>query len=244
MLLDKTKHTDVKYVSGVKTAGKYVNNKRFRRLTELDDETFELSMAKSKITLDMPIQIGFFILCYAKLRMLSFYYDCLLKFIPREKFELFQMDTDSLYFAVSENTLEECVPPHLIEQFKDEFSQWFPRTCCERHRNYDKRTPGLFKRECEGHTGVALCSKSYCIETETNHCKFSSKGVNKGQFNNPMELYKNVLRTGTSKSATNKGFRVHNDRIFTYCQQKQAFVYFYIKRKVLADGIHTRSLDI
>lgn len=50
---------------------------RFRNLTELDNNYFEIEFAKSRISLDLSIQIGYVIFQYAKLRMLEFYYDCL-----------------------------------------------------------------------------------------------------------------------------------------------------------------------
>ena len=50
---------------------------------------------------DIPKQIGLFALQYAKPRMLQFYYDCLDGYLNRADFEMVQMYTDSLYFAVS-----------------------------------------------------------------------------------------------------------------------------------------------
>ena len=58
-------------------------------------------MAHKQIVHDVPKQVGFFVLMYAKLRMLEFYYDCLDYYLNREDYELAQMDTDSIYFAVS-----------------------------------------------------------------------------------------------------------------------------------------------
>ena len=40
------------------------------------------------------------------------------------------------------------------------------------------------------------------------------------------------------------GFRLKNNSIFTYSQEKIGFNYFYCKRKVLRDGISTVPLDI
>ena len=44
----------------------------------------------------MPLQIGFFVYQYAKLKMLSFYYDLIDKFISREDYNLLEMDTGKL----------------------------------------------------------------------------------------------------------------------------------------------------
>ena len=51
-----------------------VNKPEFRKATLLDGEMYEIEKRKKKITLDVPVQIGFTILNYAKLRMLEFYY--------------------------------------------------------------------------------------------------------------------------------------------------------------------------
>jgi len=40
---------------------------------------------------------------------LEFYHDFLDRFVDRKDFELIQMDTDSLYFALSDNKLKEVV---------------------------------------------------------------------------------------------------------------------------------------
>ena len=121
---------------------------------------------------------------YAKLKMLSFHYDCIDKFIDRSDFELCEMDTDSLYMVLSTPTLEEAVRPELRRQFFTRFHRWFPSPCCNKHRPdfvrvktrgevweaqeqcckdraaFDRRTPGLFKLEYKGDGIVALCSKN------------------------------------------------------------------------------------
>jgi len=53
----------------------------------------------------------------AKLRILEFYHDFLDHFIDRQDFELIQMDTDSLYFALSANKLDDVVKPELTAEF-------------------------------------------------------------------------------------------------------------------------------
>ena len=77
LIMDKTKHSDVKYVQGENETSLKINDPLFRNLECLDQEEqyYEVEMAKRKIRLDLPIQPGYFILQYAKLRMLEFYYD-------------------------------------------------------------------------------------------------------------------------------------------------------------------------
>ena len=47
-----------------------VNYPHFRKLTELPKYIFEMEMSKKPIQLNLPIQLVFFILQYAKLWML------------------------------------------------------------------------------------------------------------------------------------------------------------------------------
>ena len=71
---------------------------------------------------------------YAKLKMLSFHYDCIDKFIDRSDFELCEMDTDSLYFALSTPRLEDAVKFEKRKEFFENYSSWFPAQACEEHK--------------------------------------------------------------------------------------------------------------
>ena len=70
------------------------------------------------------------------------------------------MDTDSLYLALAEKELEDCIRPEMRTEWQrlrsndwfDSFTaeavaNLFPRTCCVKHKQHDKREPGLFKYE-------------------------------------------------------------------------------------------------
>ncbi len=54
----------------------------------------------------------------------------------------------------------------------------------------------------------------------------------------------NVLFNGVKDMCMNKGFRVHQNEMITYIQQKKGLSYVYDKRKVLEDGVSTVPLDI
>ncbi|GFN95579.1 hypothetical protein PoB_002208500 [Plakobranchus ocellatus] len=175
---------DVVY-STSENVGKLVNDRLFRTCIPLDhNDLFEVDSAKNKVRWNLPLQIGFFVYQYAKLRMLQFHYDFVDRFVSRDNYQLCEMDTDSLYMALSANSLEEAVKPHLLEKFYREYPQWFParscdthheefvsvcsrgeawnpRPCCKKRSTFDKRTPGLFKIEFFGDGMVALCSKTY-----------------------------------------------------------------------------------
>ena len=49
---------------------------------------------------------------------------------------------DSLYMALSGQTLDELVKPGMEEEWEDVKKDWFPRTDTAENRAYDKRTPG------------------------------------------------------------------------------------------------------
>src|SRR5690606_31989379 len=65
----------------------------------ITDVAYEMKLAKKKVDCNLPIQVGIAVYHMAKLQMLRFYYDFLLKYIPRNKFQLIETDTDSYYMS-------------------------------------------------------------------------------------------------------------------------------------------------
>ena len=258
---------------------RYVTQRKARRLAlhwtvqqanDISEDTVELSCLPHIVKYDLPIQIGFMVYQYAKLKMLSFYYDFLVKFIDIRKFELCEVDTDSFYIALSEHTLDAAVYPekryeyfserHLwlpsescdIDYHRETYIAcrthnlpWIPQPCCRNRLIYDKRTPGLFKNEWEGDGLTSLSSKSYAgVDEKSETSKVSCKGVVQKQ--NPLTLgtYDDVLHNKRSHMVLNKGFKVVDHHMVTYTQAKQGLTYQYIKRKVCSDGVSTVPLDI
>ena len=85
---------------------------------------------------------------------------------------------------------------------------------------------------------IGLCSKLYCMESFTTdstpgQVKFSMKGVNKGQFKNPMPHYEQVLTSVENFRACNSGICAKDQSMATYKQYKNVLTYFYPKCKVL-----------
>jgi hypothetical protein len=156
------------------------NLPQFKKLTQLveEEEFYEIEKAKTTLRLNLPVQIGYFILQYAKLHMLQFYYDFMDKYVDLVDLEYCEMDTDSAYMALAGPDFLSVVKPHMKDKYLDGLvghcqpgleieadckDHWFPRTCCEQHAKYDKRTPGLFKIEYEGEVMIGLCSKTYIV---------------------------------------------------------------------------------
>ena len=174
--------------------------------------------------------------------MLQFYFDFLDKYLDRKDFQYCEMDTDSVYIAISGPSVESLVKPNLKHEFLKDKPNWLPRNDTPQNKVYDKRTPGLFKEEWSGEGIIGLSSKTYYCFGSYN--KYSCKGVNKRCNQINKEKYLNVLLTKQSSSGLNKGFRVIDNSMYTYQQVRDGFSYFYPKRKVLGDGVSTLPLDI
>ena len=71
----------------------YLYNKNLRVLLEYLNATLQVTSKKKTIKYNLPIQIGFFVYQYAKLRMLAFFFDVIDKFISRDDYCLLEMDT-------------------------------------------------------------------------------------------------------------------------------------------------------
>ena len=126
---------------------------------------------------------------------------------------------------------------------------FFPRTCCIAHKKHDKREPGLFNEELRCAEMLCLCSKTYCCyDKQTKKYKLSSKGLNKRTLEDcgdgPMSKYGKVLEESVNVTSTNRGFRTIHYSVATYEQTKKGLSYFYPKRVVEEDGIHTKPLHL
>ena len=97
-IMDRSRHAVTKYLSDEKTHA-VINSKLFKKLDHVNNSLYEVELAKAQIEHRKPIIVGFYILQYAKLRMLEVYYNFFTRFCDVSKFEELEMDTDSLYHA-------------------------------------------------------------------------------------------------------------------------------------------------
>ena len=116
--MDRSRHTETLYLNEERTH-KAINNRLFRRLNSVLRDIYEVELVKSTIEHREPIIVGFFILQYAKLRMLELYYNFFDKFGDVKKFEELEMDTDSLYMALAQEILYECIRPEMKSTWKE-----------------------------------------------------------------------------------------------------------------------------
>ena len=96
---------------------------------------------------------------------------------------------------------------------------------------------------------LCLCSKTYCCYDSCSlKFKFSSKGPNKRTLESsgdgPMSKYRKVLEDTVNVASTIRGFRTIDHNVGTYESTKKGLSYFYPKRIVQEDEIHTRPLTI
>ena len=205
-------------------------------LEEIGD-AYKIELRKSKLTIDRPFQVGIVVYQLAKLRMLQFCYEFRDFYLDRRDFELIQMDTDSMYFALSHKKFEDAIKPGYETQFEEDKKLWLAWD------KWSNRKPGLFKLEKQATSGFALCSECYHMEDKaTGQAKVSSKGVNKRQ--NEMRRARLALALeGSRDMATNRAFRMHNGAMYTYEQRKLGLSAYYDKRWVLPDGIYTEPIE-
>ena len=230
------RHTNTIYTCDEEEVDKSLRSARFKTLEEIGP-AYKVELRKSKITIDRPFQVGIVVYQLAKLRTLQFYYEFLDFYLDRRDFELIQMDTDSMYFALSRERFEDAIRPGYETQFEEEKKRWLAWD------KWSNREPGLFKLEKEATSGIALCSKCCHMEDQaTGKAKVSSKGVNKRQNEMRRERFERAL-AGDRDVVVNRGFRMRDGSMYTYEQRKLGLSAYYDKRWVLPDGIHTEPLE-
>ena len=124
--------------------------------------------------------------------MLELYYKFSKKFRDTKRYEELEMDTGSLFLALSEENLEDNFLPEKINEWEairswdctysftaNATGNFFPRTCCTAHKKHNKGEPGPSEEEFRCSEMLCLCSKTYCCyDRNSNRYKFSSKGIN------------------------------------------------------------------
>ena len=108
--MDRSRHTVTKYLTDEKTHCA-INSRMFKWLKTITDQLYDIELDKSKNERIERILVGFFILQYAKLRMLELYYKFFKKIWDTDKYEELEEDTNCVYLALSEESLEDVLLP-------------------------------------------------------------------------------------------------------------------------------------
>ena len=106
--MDRSRYTVRKDLSDEKTPGA-INTKLSKRLDHINDQLYEKELAKAEIERREPIVVGFIRLQYVKLRTLELDHIFFKGFCDVNKIEKLEMDIDSLYLALSEEELYNCI---------------------------------------------------------------------------------------------------------------------------------------
>ena len=207
-----------------------------------DDKLYEVTLTKKSQRQNIPLMVGCSVFDDSKLRMYQFYYDFVDKFIDRSNFQYLEMDTDSAYMALT-GDFDNLIKPELRAEYDKEKYDWFCRKDNAETAAYEKRIPGKMKVEYEGTGMICLCSKSYITWNGKIH-KSSCKGAQKrrniyGQVNYVECLFKEQFEV-----AVNMGFRLKDNQIKTYIQNKIGLSPVYNKGIVLSNKINIAPLNI
>ena len=254
--MDKSKFTKTRFVKGYHQLGLLVNSAQFQNYSHLKDDFYEVEMKYKMIRENLPIQIGFFILQYAKLRMLQFY-NFVMTHCERSRHILLCSDTDSFYLSLNAIDLIDIVKPerkaafeHMLKGECDDSlndkaeDRFLCRTCCDKHNKYDQKLPGVFKEEFRGTECLSLCSKTYIARGGQGGDKVSAKGVVKSLVDNIFDKMHSALYQKEQIEVQNAGIRQKDASMYTYTQAKIGFSSFFCKRVVQKDFVSTEPLTI
>ena len=127
-IMDRSQHTVTKYMTN-KKAHSAINSKVkvFKHLNHITDQLYKVELVKPEIEHREPIIIGFFILQNAKQGMLELYYNFFEKICDTDRCEDLEMDTDSLYSDLSEESLEDAIRP----EKRSEWNQLRSKDCTD-----------------------------------------------------------------------------------------------------------------
>ena len=174
-IMDRSRHTNTKKMKGSQV-DKFINKRIFKTMNELPEHIYEIEMSKSRIDHKEPIIVGFFILQYARLTTLQLKYNFFSPFCDRNKYELIETDTDCLYMALSEGKIDKIIRPEMRSvwywmrqsECTDSFaanssSNFFSREFCQKHAAFDKRTPGLLRKNLDAPEWLLFAPKRTAV---------------------------------------------------------------------------------
>ena len=146
-IMDRSRHKVTKYLTN-EISNTAINSEMFKRHNHITDHPYEVELVQPEIEHREPIIVGFFILQYAKLRKLELYYNFFKKFCDTDKYKELEIDTDSLYLALSDENLKDVFLPKKRAEWDqlrskdctDNFTanatdSFFPSTGCNITRN-------------------------------------------------------------------------------------------------------------
>ena len=163
----------------------HIRDPFFKSMEKLDGGIFEVVKGKRKVVQDTLFQVAIAVYSMAKLSLFEF---CLFlkEHLDDSTYCLMETDTDSLYVAISKDTLDECVRPDKLEDWNKRKYDYFASDSEElmtfegheiSRRQYDKRTPLKFKFEYYGIGMIChIPSKVIIFGLRTENSRLQVKG--------------------------------------------------------------------
>ena len=247
------KRIDVRLVTSPEKLQKLVNKPNFKDARKIADNLFSVSMAKTSITFDRPVIVGFSVLELSKVLMYDFHYD-VMKRKYGDRAKLLFTDTDSLCYHIHTGDIyEDLKPMQDLFDFSD-----YPKSH-SLHSDKNKKVIGKFKDESAASQTlstitefVGLRSKSYSYQSEVlesisgdgihaiNSAK-KAKGVVKHCVKKQIRFddYKDCVLVHKIARATYHQIRSFNHKIVSIKSTKMALCPYDEKRWVCDDGIST-----
>ena len=148
---------DVNYCTE-KAASLMVNDRRFRQLDVVVDDAYEVEMNKKTVTYTLAVHVGFFVLQYAKMRMLQFYYDFINRYLERPLFQYSEMDTDSAYLALAAESVDDLVT-----------------------RNYENITSGTAPNGCRPNVATTIGTSTCTVDSPIDRASATRRAVRRSR---------------------------------------------------------------
>ena len=246
LIQNKDKHSQISFFENEWDVCSEVNKPTFKDALQWTDTLYEVASNKDKVKQDVPVQLGKFILDYAKMHMLNFYFHVLRRFCDMDKIDLLSMDTDSFSMALSENSLDECVLPSEKEEWDTKvFPNWFVHRGCLKSKCRDsacnKRLPGPFKQEFRGDKFVGLSSKLFTIvskDSSKDGEKVACKGLMKSRLHkDDSDRFESSLNRGEEFKVPWSTFQRKKADMLTVSAERNVSNK-YSKREVCKDNEH------
>ena len=201
-----------------------------------------IHLAKPKIELNRPIQVGFAILELSKYHMYNFHYNVWMKKFPRST--LLFTDTDSLAYAVEHSNIYQGMKEITNEFDFSEYPKDHPM-----HSTKNMKVVGKFKDELKGEQMmkfIGLRPKLYSYTYEK--CgkvaeKNTAKGVKKHVKETKLTFhhYEECIKSMQSMQVNMNVIRSDHHKIFSYGLKKIGLSAYDDKRYICDDGISTRA---
>ena len=156
-LTNKAKFYKTVYLNKL-AATKKTSSARFKSYDVIDRNIYDIKISMKTTCRDKPIIVGFVTLHNAKHWMLEFKYDFLEKVILPLTNRAIEVDTNSVYLALTESIIKDCMTGEACDIYTnwvqkncidrdyiaDDVLNFLPRVCCEKHKKFDTRTTSFF----------------------------------------------------------------------------------------------------